>query len=395
VIRIILAVCALGAFVSTPAMADLLVHFNMDEASGSTIANSGSTGATNNATLDTANTFAPGILGTALTFDGTAASAFAAGATPVTGGSPRTVSAWIQTSAQTGLQSVLSFGPNTSTTKFDIDIDHANGGHVELGVGGGRTNFTGQPSVTDGAWHMVTVVLPNVASPTLQNVQFYRDGVFAYDGTSATSTTAINTGAGGSLVVGRFANNEGQLFNGRIDEIAIWNDALTADELAAYHGGVLSSAQLDASEFNLLRTLHSSASGATVVGGIRWDYAAGLSGPAGIMGSGPSYTMVLNAAAGTGVTTSGIVISSPADVNLDGVVNQTDLQVIATNFKGTGVRTDGDLNGDGSIEWQDYFIWRDNAPPALQGLSLFIPEPSSFFLAATALAVVHVRRRVR
>jgi hypothetical protein len=105
--------------------------------------------------------------------------------------------------------------------------------------------------------------------------------------------------------------------------------------------------------------------------------------------------MVLNAAADTGVTTTGIVISSPADVNLDGFVDQADLQVIAANFKEAGVRTSGDLDGNGTVEWQDYFIWRDNAPPALQHLSLFVPEPSSFLLTATALAALQLRRRAR
>ena len=74
------------------------------------------------------------------------------------------------------------------------------------------------------------------------------------------------------------------------------------------------------------------------------------------------------------------------DVNGDLVVNGVDYQTIRSNFRKTGaVRPDGDLNGDGVVEFSDFAEWQFNAPPSV--LAEFaalnasqVPEPSALLL---------------
>ena len=90
----------------------------------------------------------------------------------------------------------------------------------------------------------------------------------------------------------------------------------------------------------------------------------------------------------------------PGDVNGDELVNEEDLTIIRTNFfeteiDGSAVElSDGDLNRDNVVDFIDYRIWKQNAPPALANLALFAPEPGSLALSlAAAAALCSVRRR--
>jgi hypothetical protein len=218
----------------------LLVNLPLDDAPGSPIAvNVGPTGAANDGILDASWNAVPdfeaGIIGGSLKLEASVdPDVVTAGPTPVTGSTPRTTSVWLRTDEQTGLMTLLTFGVNASGGKWDLDIDATNGGVLELGVGNGRTNGIGTPSLNDGLWHHVAAVLPEGGS-VLNDVLLYVDGQpIAVNGTNR----AIDTRSGGSLFLGRFANSVGQGFTGWLDDPAIWSRPLSdADILALYNLG--------------------------------------------------------------------------------------------------------------------------------------------------------------
>jgi hypothetical protein len=77
------------------------------------------------------------------------------------------------------------------------------------------------------------------------------------------------------------------------------------------------------------------------------------------------------------------------DVNLDGLVNGADLQIIANNFFDTGApRGDGDLNADGVVDFDDFRIWKTDSPALVAGGSAVVPEPASAVMAAGSLAAL-------
>jgi hypothetical protein len=81
----------------------------------------------------------------------------------------------------------------------------------------------------------------------------------------------------------------------------------------------------------------------------------------------------------------------PGDVNEDGFIDLADVQIIADHFREPGVRSDGDLDLNGVVDFSDFRIWKDAAEPGLAAslnlAGLFgqnVPEPISALLASMA-----------
>lgn len=94
----------------------------------------------------------------------------------------------------------------------------------------------------------------------------------------------------------------------------------------------------------------------------------------------------------------GTEIASPADFNLDGVVNSLDLPVWKAGFGNPAPNgtANGDANGDGKVDGADFMIWQRaaNATAAVPTANA-IPEPAARTMALAALlsAGFVVRRR--
>ena len=84
----------------------------------------------------------------------------------------------------------------------------------------------------------------------------------------------------------------------------------------------------------------------------------------------------------------------PGDVNCIGGVDLDDLAIIAANFRKSGSREQGDLTGDGFVDFADFDEWKRHYPGAFTGaaaaaffraLNGNVPEPTSGMLAAMGL----------
>ncbi|MEM9753857.1 MAG: hypothetical protein AAF916_10815 [Planctomycetota bacterium] len=82
------------------------------------------------------------------------------------------------------------------------------------------------------------------------------------------------------------------------------------------------------------------------------------------------------------------------DANLNGTVEQADLDAVLTNWGGSGVWQTGDFNGNGTVEQADLDAvltnWGSSLAPSFEGFS--IPEPASA-LGLIGLAALRRRRR--
>jgi hypothetical protein len=269
----------------------LAVHLPLDETSGTTAVNNGTTGTANNGTIENA-TFVPGKIGNALSFDNV--DRVLAGPAPVTGGQVRTTSVWVRVAPSTTIRTIFSFGTNGTGSKWDTDIDET--GLYELGIGQGRTVATGT-SIADNAWHHVVTVLPQGAT-TLAGLRMYVDGNPISFG--ATMTTMIDTKTG-NIILGQSVNAQAtQQFAGSIDDFAIWTEELDAGQVRAlYSFANEPTLNYDATE---VQTLFESfkAHQDVMISGQLWRYqASGLTGTLGqVVVSGTSYAVNLGAGAG-------------------------------------------------------------------------------------------------
>ena len=264
-----------------------------------------------------------GKFGEAASFDGADDWLSVNAGNPLAGTGTRTVSTWVYQNAggtATNLRTPVSFGVNGNGTKWDVDIDNTNGG-IEVGIGNGRTIDSGASGLT-GNWMLIVTTLPT-ASGTIQNVSTYLNGAVRANTTTQTQavlTSSTNALAGTAFRLGTSANNNAtntapniQFFGGLVDDVAVWDESLTPGEIKGlYDVGNTVALSYTANLFDLLKQVHDAASGSTTIGGLDWTYATGLSGPAGLTGSGGNYTLVLDAGNGTGL----VAVPEPSAVLL-------------------------------------------------------------------------------
>ena len=282
------SIAALAAVLSpATAHAALVSYLALDNATGLTL---------NNGAAITSGS--QGKFGEALSLDGGNDYAVVNSSPGVSGNAARTVSAWVyQGVGSSGLRTAVGLGVNGTGTKWDLDIDNLNGG-IEVGVGGGRNVGTGLTGLT-GQWMLITSTLP-VAGGNVGTVNTYLNGTVT---NAASGGTGVSTTNQSLYHLGVSANLNIQFFNGWIDDVAIWNVALTAGEIKGlYDVGMSTNLFYTADTFDLLKQRHDAATGSTVIGSLEWTYATGLSGSAGLTTGPGGYTLVLDAVNGTGLT---------------------------------------------------------------------------------------------
>lgn len=154
------------------------------------------------------------------------------------GNRPKSITAWIKPNA---------FQPETAPTIVHFGQATPNGARVTFrlasGAGGWVTRievqgagFDGTVNVADGNWHHVAVVIPTNA--TVAQCRLYVDGV--QTGTPA-GTVAINTYSNYPVVIGSTYGSglspQGRGFAGLIDDVRIYNEALSPEAILALYLG--------------------------------------------------------------------------------------------------------------------------------------------------------------
>jgi len=197
--------------------------WKLDDASGTTAADSSKHA--RNGTLGGGLSFdkdsVAGRVGKALKLDGKAGIIEIPGYKGVAGTRPRTVAAWIKTKSSRG--EILSWGHEEFGKMFIFGFVR---GRVGLMPSGGYL-YMNDP-VNDDAWHHVAVVVEEAERPNLHdNVKLYKDGEPAtIHDIGLLDLWPVDTGDKLDLRIGR-------RFNGLIDEVRLYDRALSGDEIKA------------------------------------------------------------------------------------------------------------------------------------------------------------------
>ena len=186
---------------------------------------------TNHGTLINGTTFASGRVGQAFSFDGVD-DYITVPHSPNLHPSDITVDAWIKVKPTAEYQLVIDKGHgNGNASGWVLQIRPE--GVIDFCYGNGDPSWNGTCAtsasiLTDDAWHHVAGTLDGIT------IRIYIDGVLEgsppYPGTPQTNDQDI--------YIGTAWWGEPRFFNGLIDEVGIFNRALTADEIAAvYYAG--------------------------------------------------------------------------------------------------------------------------------------------------------------
>jgi uncharacterized repeat protein (TIGR01451 family) len=183
---------------------------------------------TNHGTLVNDTTFAAGKVGQAFSFDGNGDYVEMTGSNVGDFGSaPFTVDFWMYTANELAPSGFL-VGKSNADGGLGWDIRWINDATIKVvGVNGWGDNITSDASATLNAWHHIALV------STDSLVTLYIDG--AVKGTSPRSPISST---GNPFRMGYTTNYQSPAFNGLIDEVEIFNRALSAEEVAAiYNAG--------------------------------------------------------------------------------------------------------------------------------------------------------------
>ena len=159
--------------------------------------------------------------GKALKFAGGDNSVEITGYKGVTGTKPRTIAAWIKTATSDG--EIVSWGHRDYGKMWTFGFVRA---HVGVTPSGGYYYMKAQ--LNDNAWHHVAVVVQAANPPNLHdNVRLYQDGSLAeIDDIGLLDLWPIDTGSDLDVRIGR-------RFRGLLEDVRIYDRALTEDEIKA------------------------------------------------------------------------------------------------------------------------------------------------------------------
>ncbi len=132
-----------------------------------------------------------------------------------------TISAWIKRdAADSGVKSILSKRNTSFTSGYDLRIRDDNRIQI-IWKNGSDQNLTGSTTIPDDEWHHVAVIYDG------SQIYIYIDGVLdrnqAKTAPVATTNSFLIAAAGKGTIT--------QHFRGNIDEVRVWNTALTEDQL--------------------------------------------------------------------------------------------------------------------------------------------------------------------
>ena len=168
---------------------------------------------------------APGFDGQALAVDGSGDYVTITGYKGILGGNPFTIAAWVKTTA-TGDNTMVSWGTNSAGQRVDFRLYQG-----RLRVEHGNGNLQGNTNLADNQWHHVAVRCPKDAAIQAPGTLLYLDG--KNDSQTTADPDKYNITATTDVTIGRRRTNNDRAFPGLIDEVRIYDRALTAAEIKA------------------------------------------------------------------------------------------------------------------------------------------------------------------
>jgi hypothetical protein len=205
-------------------------HWTFDETSGTVASDSSGNG--NNGTLVSGPVWTPGKIGGGLSLNGTSSYVMVPDSPTLDIAGSGSITVWVKRNAlSTGdWRAIVAKGNDNVNAHYNYGMEFSSADRMEIDVGGGATGtqvddaIIAQTDLTN--WHQHGVVW----NGTL--ITYYYDGLLVGAGWSQVAPSAGNTS---SLFFGTFGNG-GDFLNATIDDVRIYNRALTAADMSALYG---------------------------------------------------------------------------------------------------------------------------------------------------------------
>lgn len=115
---------------------------------------------------------------------------------------------------------------------------------IATGAGGIGENFTtSNLDLVAGKWSYLTIVYDGSAVSSANRVKVYKDGVLVNGSATASIPTALNSITTEAVTIAERLNSNQQYFNGLIDDVQLFNDALKATDVSTQYKNALPKAE--------------------------------------------------------------------------------------------------------------------------------------------------------
>jgi len=167
-----------------------------------------------------------GRIGGALEFDGVGDYVEVEGYKGISGGNPRTVSAWVKVESTGSTFSIVRWGTMGINGGLWSNVINADGKLRAAVIGG---SVVGGTTINDNTWHHVAIVLPDKEDVKVEDILLYVDGG-QEDTTISLGSQAIDTAIGMDVLI----SLDGSV--GLLDDVRIYNYALSEEDIQALAG---------------------------------------------------------------------------------------------------------------------------------------------------------------
>lgn len=207
-------------------------QWHLDEGSGTTTADSSGNG--NNGTLTASATWVGGLFGRALSFNGTPGYVTVPGARSLQ--TPQvSVSAWVNHSGTPGAyRYIVAKGATDVAASYALYTGSDGGLAFYVSKDAGKTFQLSPregPGIWDGNWHLVVGTFDG------STVRLYVDGNQVGSGMAYSGTIQYPNPTNNDLYIGDYPLCQNGMFTGTIDEVSVWNHALSQSEVQQLLGG--------------------------------------------------------------------------------------------------------------------------------------------------------------
>jgi len=204
-----------------PSQAGLVAHYEFEGTAND------SSGNGLHGTLMGSPDFVAGKVGQAINLRGLSDYVEITGYKGILGPNAFSITAWIKT-AYIGAdpQEIVYYGTYSDGQRCEFRV-HTNG-HIRMGNGAGQVE--GLTAVTDGGWHHVAATIIENATNSSSDVRIYVDG--QDDTQESTDPDAFNLVADWDVTIGYRPSQNDRFFIGQIDDVRIYDRALTQEKIA-------------------------------------------------------------------------------------------------------------------------------------------------------------------
>lgn len=207
---------------------DLSLHYMFEEGNGMVAGDSSQFKIDSKLERMGTDAWIEGKFGGGLMFDGLDDRVRVCGWQGIGGGRPRTCCAWVKTTDTT--EAIISWGTGETGAKWNLGTESS--GRLQLDVGDGA--IVGSTVICNDTWHHIAVVLEDDGTPNVNEIQLYVDGMLEIP--SSVDNRVIHTVIGGAeslnVMIGAWVPG-GAYFQGLIDEVRIYDRALSEEEVRA------------------------------------------------------------------------------------------------------------------------------------------------------------------